>query len=77
MPSIEAEGFAVRCPPLERDGGWPEGYRVRQFDGPLRLFGPWPLLLRVIAVRGVICGGVFDRLLGDPMAVPDKRKIQP
>jgi hypothetical protein len=43
MPSSEAEGFAVRCPPLERDGGWPEGYRVRQFDGPLRLFGPWPL----------------------------------
>jgi hypothetical protein len=34
-------GVAVRCLPLERDRGSPEGYHVWRFDGPLRLFGPW------------------------------------
>jgi hypothetical protein len=33
-------GFTVRCLPLERDRGLPEGCRDWQFDGPLRFFGP-------------------------------------
>jgi hypothetical protein len=36
-------GFVMRCLPLERDRGSPEGRRGR-FVGPLRLFGPWAFL---------------------------------
>jgi hypothetical protein len=37
-------GFMVRCLLLKRDEGSPEGSQGWQFDGPLRLFGPWAFL---------------------------------
>jgi hypothetical protein len=48
-------GFAVRCPPLERDGGSPEGYHVWQFDGSLRLFGSWASFALVGAGEICVC----------------------
>jgi hypothetical protein len=61
MPSNEAGSFAVRCPPLERDGGWPEGYWGWRFGGPVRPFGSWALFVFGLQlVRDMICSCVLD-----------------
>jgi hypothetical protein len=69
---------------LERGRDSPEGYRGCSFGGPLRLSGPWALLLSVGTTKSMFWGswvcsfafiifrkGHFPWLLGIPMAAPD------